>query len=172
MIYLIIVPLQLPGLIWCLTSLHNSLLFETFSSLGDCTIALDCFPSYLFDLSPSALLFECSQKLTKFLSFSLSLGHLIHNSGFNYQIMSHTQSSTPPPCFLKSFDAFVLTKNEIRLFAKANEDPPKLIAGGLSVSFLVLMSFPHHSRDRQTGICISEHTKLSPTLEHLHKLFI
>lgn len=172
MIYLITVPLQLSGLFWCLTSLHNSLLSETFSSLGDSALVLDCFPSYLFDLSLSTLLFECSQKVTKFLSFSLFLGHLILNSDFNDQIMSQAQSSTPPPCFLKSFDAFALTKNEIRCFAKANEDPRELTAGGLYVSFLTLMSFPHHSRDRNSGTCVSEHIKLSPTLGHLHKLFI
>lgn len=168
------VPPQPPGLIWRLTSLHHSLLFETFSSLGNCALALDCFPSYFFDLSLCSLLFEYSQILTKVLSFSLSLGHLIHNTGFNYQIMSHTPSSAPPPCFFKSFDAFALTNNGIGFFTKASEDPLDLIAAGLYVSFPTLMSSCpfHHSQDRQTGICIFEHTQIRPTLGHLYKLFI
>lgn len=79
-------------------------------------------------------------------SFKLSLGHLIHNTGFNDQIMSHTQSSTPRPCFFKSFDASALTKNETGFFTKANEDPLDLIAAGLYVSFPMLMSFSPFSR--------------------------
>lgn len=139
----------------------HSLLFKTFSSLGEHALALDCFLSHLFDLSLSSSLLEYSSTLTKVHSFSLSLGHFIHNTNFNYQIMSQAQPSTPPPLLRKTLNVFALTMNEIRLFTKANKDPPDLIAASFT---LCLMIYPpdlcSSFSSRQAGIYTFEHTNL------------
>lgn len=166
MIPMITVPLQPLGLIWHLTSFFHSLLFETASSLGDCALALDCFPSHLCDLSLSSLLLEYRQILTKVLSFSLSLGHLVHNTGS--MIRSCHMHNCPlhsPPCLCNDWDwNQALYQDQQRPTRSDCWWPLCLIfyPPDTSSSFL----------SKQTGICIFAHNKLSPTLRHWHLLFI
>ena len=78
----------------------------------------------------------------------------IIRSCHTYNLLLH------PLCFLKPFNAFALTENEIRFFNKADKDPPDLTAASLYVCFPSLLSFPCHARDKQTGVYISEQSHL------------
>ena len=171
-LHLITVSLQPLGLIWHLTSLHRSLLSETSSSLGDCALALDYFHStsvtfpFILSCLNTERYFPRFPPLVSPLGISPSTLATIIRSCHTHNLLLH------PLCFIKPFNAFALTENEIRFFSKADKDACALTAASLYVSFPSLLACPCHAGDKPTGIYISEHTKLSPMWGHLHLLFV
>lgn len=161
--HLITVPLQPLGLIWHLTSMLHSLLSETFSSLGDCALALDGFlPTSLTFL----FLLGCSNTVQHLLRFTPLVSPLgISPTPLTSIIRSCHMHNLPlsPPLLLKTVNVFALTKNEIRLFTKANKDPPDLIGAGFS---LCLISYPPDLCSWLVFISLN-----TPTSGHLHLLF-